>query len=103
MGGSMRAIVLIVCGLIGFGALAGCGSDEVEEDEPEASGQTQPADEGTTSTTETNEFGAEDAEAARLALEGVISRDIGDPDYHVTGFRTDPAVSADLIAQIEQL
>ena len=52
---------------------------------------------------ETNQFGEGDVEAARTALEGVINRDIKDPAYHVDGFRDDPAVSADLIAQIDAI
>ena len=57
----------------------------------------------TVETTETGEFGEGDVEAARIALEGVINRDIKDPAYRADGFRSDPAVSPDLVAKIDQL
>ncbi len=41
--------------------------------------------------------------AAQSALEGVISKDIADPSYHVDAFRSDPAISPSLIDQIETL
>jgi hypothetical protein len=93
--------VLVLATLAGA-VVAGCGGDEDDASEPPTSGQTNPQTEAT-ETTEPNESGEGDVEAARLALEGVIARDIQDPAYHVTGFRDDPAVSADLIAEIDQL
>lgn len=41
--------------------------------------------------------------AARTTLEGVINRDIEDPAYRRGGFKDDPAISADLIAQINAI
>jgi hypothetical protein len=94
-----RLIALLVAGLLVASAVAACGDDEETETVTEVS---EPAGEAT-GTTGTNQFGEADVEAARLALEGVINRDIKDPAYHVEDFRSDPAVSPDLIAQINQL
>jgi hypothetical protein len=95
---SGRLIALLLTGLLAVFAAA-CGD---EEDTETVTDVTEPVGEAT-ETVETNQFGQADVEAARLALEGVINRDIKDPAYHVEDFRSDPSVTPELIAQINQL
>lgn len=44
-----------------------------------------------------------DVDHAQAVLEGIIERDITDPNYHSSGFRSDSAISKDLIDKIDQL
>ena len=46
---------------------------------------------------------AGDVDHAQAVLEGIIERDITDPNYHSDGFRSDSAISQDLIDKIDQL
>lgn len=94
-----RLIALLLAGLLAVSAVAACGDDEETETVTDVTGPVGEA----TETTETNQFGEGDVEAARLALEGVINRDIKDPAYHVEDFRSDSSVTPELIAQINQL
>jgi len=97
MAPSSPVLTVLIAAVLGAGVLAGCG----DTSSPNAA-ETDTV-ESTSETTGTDEFGDSDVEAARTTLEGVINRDINDPEYHVSGFRSDPALSADLIAQIEGL
>ena len=96
MGRTRRVFPFLLAALLA-GALAACGSDEGTETETEQTTVER------TITDQSEAFGESDVEAARTTLEGVINRAIKDPAYTSDGFRQDPAVSADLIAQINAL
>lgn len=79
-------------------ALTACGGNEGTETETESTTVDR-----TITETDNESFGEGDVEAARTALEGVINRDLQDPAYRGGGFRDDPALTADLIAQINAI
>ena len=96
-----RFSAVLVIGLLAA-ALSACGDDDA--DEPRVTELSETTETyATPTTTEADEFGEGDVEAARIALEGVINRDLKDPAYRTEGFRSDPAVSPDLVAAINQL
>jgi hypothetical protein len=92
-----RSVPILLAVLLALG-LAACGGEGDTETETEST-----TVERTITEADNESFGENDVEAARTTLEGVINRAIRDPGYTGGGFRDDPAVSADLIAQLNAL
>ena len=98
MGRKRSSVACSLAVLVVAASLVACGGDEETETETESTTVERSIEE-----TQTEAFGEGDVEAARTTLEGIINRDLDDPAYRGGGFRDDPAISADFIAQVNAI
>ena len=82
--------------LVAVALVAGCGDDK---------DNTVTLQETVTgsSTEETTGAPSKDVADAQAVLKTIIEKDRTDPEYHTLGFRTDPAISQDLIDKIARI